>query len=147
MPASANPATIEAVHHGSITKVQPANDGTAECVLVKGAPIRVAAFLAAYLGSGDEIQVPLGSNQVGTEIHVRKNAASRRIREIYQAPIGYVTQPKEDKRKELFVAAQVLGSGLGITAVHLPCHLLRDYFYVGDRQPELRKQPTLYEIL
>ena len=80
MPASANPATIEAVHHGSITKVQPANDGTAECVLVKGAPIRVPAFLAAYLGSGDEIQVPLGSNQVGTEIHVRKNAASRRIR-------------------------------------------------------------------
>jgi len=80
MPASANPATIEAVHHGSITKVQPANDGTTECVLVKGAPIRVPAFLAAYLGSGHEIQVPLGSNQVGTEIHVRKNAASRRIR-------------------------------------------------------------------
>jgi len=147
MPASANPATIEAVHHGSITKVQPANDGTAECVLVKGAPIRVAAFLAAYLGSGDEIQVPFGSNQVGTEIHVRKNAASRRIRELYQAPIAYVSQPKEDKRKELFVAAEVLGSRLGTRAIQLPCHVLRNYFYVGDRQREWRKQPTLYEVV
>src|SRR5215831_16399783 len=65
------------------------------------------AFLAGYLSSGDEIQVPLGSNQVGTEIHVRKNAASRFIRELYEAPIGYVTRPKEDKRKDLFVTAGV----------------------------------------
>jgi len=114
MSASAQPATIEAVHHGSITTVRPTDSGTAECLLSKGAPVLVPAFLAAYLGSGDEIQVPLGPNQAGTEIHIRKNAASRRIRELYQAPIGYVTRPKEDKRKDLFVAAAVLGSGLGI---------------------------------
>src|SRR5215813_4182001 len=130
MPGSAQPASIESVHHGSITSVRPTNTGTAECALSKGAPIRVPAFLAAYLGSGDEIQVPLGSNQVGTEIHVRKNAASRRIRELYQAPIGYVTQPKEDKRKQLFVTAEVLGSRLGTRAIQLPCHVLRNYFYV-----------------
>jgi hypothetical protein len=88
MPGSAQPATIEAVHHGSITSVRPTNTGTAECALNKGAPVLVPAFLAGFLGSGDEIQVPLGSNQVGTEIHVRKNAASRLIRELYQAPIG-----------------------------------------------------------
>ncbi len=105
MPGSAQPASIVAVHRGSIISVRPANTGTAECVLSKGAPVLVPAFLAAYLGSGDEIQVPLGSNQAGTEIHVRKNAASRLTRELYQAPIGYVTRPKEDKRKDLFVAA------------------------------------------
>src|SRR5262245_12910724 len=147
MPASPQPATIQAVHHGSITSVRPTNAGNAECVLVKGAPIRVPAFLAAYLGSGDEIQVPLGSNQVGTEIHVRKNAASRRIRELYQAPIGYVTQPKEDTRKQLFVTAEVFGSRLGTRAIHLPCHVLRDYFFLADRQREWRKQPTLYNVV
>jgi len=147
MPGSAQPASIEAVHHGSITSVRPTNTGTAECALSKGAPVLVPALLAAYLGSGDEIQVPLGSNQVGTEIHVRKNAASRLIRELYEAPIGYVTRPKEDKRKDLFVTAEVLASGLGIKAIHLPCHVLRDYFYVADRQREWRKQLTLYEVV
>ncbi len=147
MAGSAQSVTIEAVHHGSIISVRPANSGTAECVLSKGAPILVPAFLAAYLGSGDEIQVPLGSNQIGTEIHVRKNAASRLIRELYQAPIGYVTRPKEDKRKELFVTAEVLASGLGTRAIHLPCRALRDYFYVADRQRKWREQPTLYDIV
>jgi hypothetical protein len=147
MPGSAQPAPIEAVHHGSIVSVRTTNGGTAECVLSKGAPVLVPAFLAAYLGSGDEIHVPLGTNQVGTEIHVRKNAAPRHIRELYQAPIGYVTRSKEDKRKELFVTAEVLASGLGTRAIHLPCRALRDYFYVADRQREWRKQPTLYEVL
>src|SRR5215472_16975201 len=147
MPGSAQSASIEAVHQGSIISVRPVNSGTAECALSKGAPVLVPAFLGAYLGSGDEIQVPLGSDQVGTEIHVRKNAASRLIRELYQAPIGYVTPPKEDKRKDLFVTAEVLASGLGIRSIHLACHVLRDYFYVADRQREWRKQPTLYEIL
>src|SRR5215831_8695301 len=141
MPGSAQPASIESVHHGSILTVRPANSGAAECALSKGAPVVVPAFLAAYLSSGDEIQVPLGSNQAGTEIHVRKNAASRLIRELYQAPIGYVTRPKEDKRKELFVTAEVLASGLGTRAIHLSCHAVRDYFYVADRKREWRKQP------
>jgi hypothetical protein len=93
--------------------------------------------------------VPLGSNQVGTEIHVHTNAVSvsRLIRELYQAPIGYVTRPKEDKCKELFVTAKVLASGLGTTAIHLPCRSLRDYFYLADRQREWHKQPTLYEVV
>src|SRR5215472_17507770 len=147
MPGSAQPASIESVHHGSIISVRPTNTGTAECALSKGAPVLVPAFLAGYLGSGDEIQVPLGSNQVGTEIHVRKNAASRFIRELYEAPIGYVTRPKEDKRKDLFVTAEVLASGLGIKAIHLPCHAVRDYFYLTERQREWRKQPTLYEVV
>src|SRR5215470_1264981 len=147
MPGSAKLASNEAVHHGSITSVRPTNTGTADCALSKGAPVLVPAFLAGYLSSGDEIQVPLGSNQVGTEIHVRKNAASRFIRELYEAPIGYVTRPKEDKRKDLFVTAEVLVSGLGIKAIHLPCHVLRDYFYLADRQREWRKQLTLYELV
>jgi hypothetical protein len=122
MPGSGQPARIESrpsrFHHFCPACEQ----GTAECALSKGAPVVVPDFLAAYLSSGDEIQVPLGSDQVGTEIYVRKNAAFRLIRELYEAPIGYVTRPKEDKRKDLFVAAAVLGSGWGLGSfTSLPC--------------------------
>jgi len=148
MQAAPAPQTagIDAIHRGRIVGVRQ-KEGAAECVLSQGAPVLVPAFLAAYLGSGDEIELPLGSHQAGTEIHVRKNAASRRLRELYQTPIGCVTRPKEDKRKELFVAAEVLESRLGIRAVHLPCHALRDYFYVADRHRDWNKQSTFYEVL
>src|SRR5438552_9445206 len=148
MQATPAPETagIEAIHRGRIVGVKQ-KEGAAECMLSQGAPVLVPTFLAPYLGSGDEIELPLGSNQAGTEIYVRKNGAARRLRELYQAPIGYVTRPKEDKRKELFVAAEVLGSRLGIRAVHLPCHALRDYFYVADRHRDWNKQSTLYEVL
>src|SRR5438552_10220126 len=148
MQATPAPETagIEAIHRGRIIGVRQ-KESAAECVLSQGAPVLVPAFLAAYLGSGDEIELPLGSNQAGTEIHVRKNGAARRLRELYQAPIGYVTRPKEDKRKELFVVAEVLGSGLGIRAVHLPWHAPRDYFSVPDRPADSNDQSTLYEAL
>ncbi|MGH9455898.1 MAG: hypothetical protein ACRD2O_18245, partial [Terriglobia bacterium] len=141
------PASIETIHRGCITRISPAREGAAECVLSQGAPVLLPSFLAAYLSSGDEIEIPFGPNQAGAEIHIRKNAASRRLRELYQAPIGYVTQPKEDKRKELFVAAGVTGGLLGFRSIHLPCHVLRDYFYAADRQRKWDKQPTLYETV
>lgn len=145
--ASAQPVSIETIHRGCITQVRPAKAGAAECVLSQGAPVLVPAFLAAYLGSGDEIEVPIAPNQTGVEIHVRKNPASRRLRQLYQAQIGYVGQPKEDKRGEPFVAAEVIGSGLGIRSIQLPCHVLRDYFFAADRHREWDKQPTLYEVV
>lgn len=139
--------SIKTIHRGTITKVRPAKDGVARCVLGQGAPILLPAFLSAWLGSGDEIQVPIAPNQTGVEIHVRKNSNFRRLHELYQAPIGYATHPKEDKRKDLFAAAGVIGSRLGIQSIHLPCHVLRDYFYVADRQREWGQPPTLYEIV
>jgi hypothetical protein len=135
---------IEALHRGYIVGIRQ-QDGAAECALSQGAPVLVPGFLAPYLDAGDEIQLPLGSGLV--EIHVRKASASRLMREIYYVPIGYVTQPKEDKRKDLFVVAETVESRLGIRAVHLPCQVLRDYFYVADRHREWSKQPNLYELL
>jgi hypothetical protein len=146
MQASPEPQTAagETIHRGRIVGVRQ-QDGATECTLSRGAPVLVPSFLARYLSSGDEIQFPLGSGQV--EIHVRKAPASRQLREIYQVPIGHVTQPKEDKRKELFVVAETIQHRLGIRAVHLPCQVLRDYFYVADRHREWNKQPTLYDVL
>jgi len=96
-PAPAQKAqAIGGIHRGCIVGIRQENSGTAECVLGQGAPILVPGVLARYLDAGDEIQIPLGSGYV--EIHVRKPAASRRLRELYYVPIGYVTRPKEDKR-------------------------------------------------
>lgn len=145
--ATTQPAPIETILRGSIKQVRPATPGVAECILSQGSSIIVPAFLTAYLGSGDEVEIPIGPNQIGVEIHVRKNPGSRRLRELYQAPLGYAAQPKADKRDELFVAAEVSGSHLGIRSVHLPCPVVRDYFYVADRQRDWAKQPTLYQVV
>lgn len=135
------------VHRGAITTVRPARNGTAQCILRQGAPILLPSFVAAYLSPGDQIEIPISPNQAGVEIHVTKNPSSRGIREVYQAQIGYVTQPKEDKRKELFVVAGVADSRLGIRSIQLPCSAVRDYFYMGDRQRAWGTRPTLYEIV
>jgi hypothetical protein len=147
MQAGAQPVSIETIHRGCISQIRPVGRGAAECVLSHGAPVLVPGFLAAYLGFGDEIEIPIGPDQTGVEIHIRKKASSRRLRELYQAQIGYVTQPKEDKRRELFVAAEVVSSRLGIMSIHLPCPVLRDYFYVADQQREWDEQPPLYEVV
>jgi hypothetical protein len=140
-------APIETILRGSIKQVRPATSGVAECVLTQGAPVLVPAFLATYLGSGDEIEIPIGPSHADVEIHIRKNPASRRLRELYQSRIAYVTQPKTDKRGALFVGAEVTASHLGIRSVYLPCAILRDYFYIADRQREWTKQPMLYEVI
>lgn len=43
--------------------------------------------------------------------------------------------------------AEVRGSRLGVTAISIPCSVLRDHFYVADRRCELDKQPSFYEII
>lgn len=136
---------IEGIHRGCIVDIRQESGGGANCTLSQGAPVLVPGFLARYLNRGDEIQLPLGSGHV--EIHVRRASASRRLRELYYVLIGYATQPKEDKRKELFVMAETIETRLGIRAVHIPCPVLRDYFYVADRQRDWNKQSTLYEVL
>ena len=83
----------------------------------------------------------------GTEIYIRNTNAQERRHDTFQAGIGYATQPKKDKRGNLFVSAEVVGGGLGIAAIHLRCDALRNYFYVGNRRRTWDRQPSLYELL
>lgn len=138
---------VESLYGGMVVRVTSQGDRTV-CQLGRGAPILVSSVLGHYLGAGDEIVAPLGGAQeAGTEVYVRKAESAKPLRDVYQAPIGYVTQPKEDKRKELFVMAEVRGSRLGVTAVSIPCSVVRDHFYVADRRRELDRQPSFYEII
>jgi hypothetical protein len=109
----------------------------------------VSNVLAAHIRPGDDIRFPLSleSTGAGTEVYIGKPASSARNRDVYQAPIGYASQPKTDKRKQPYVRAEVSQGRLGISALHFPCDVLRDHFFVADRRLPWQKQNTFHEIL
>ena len=120
-----------------------------ECVFADGTAILVSNLLASLIHVRDELGFPLELDTVdaSTQIYIRNTNPGERRSDIFQAEIGYVTQPRKDRRDNLFVAAEVRGSCLGISAINLPCDALRDYFYVGNRHRSWDRQPSLYELL
>jgi len=117
-------------------------------VLANQTKLLVSRFLASYVAVGDDIAFPISrADAVRTEILITKNRGSGPNRYLYHVPIGHVSQPKQDKRNQHFVSAEVHRGGLGINTVFLSCEVLRDYFYRlppgGNRGDYL----TLYDIL
>ena len=121
----------------------------AECLLANGSKLRVSRFLAAHISNGDEIAFPLFAFPVnrGTELYVTKNSRSGHGRDLYQAPIGYVTQSQKNKRNQLFVSAEVREGSLDISSILLRCEVLRDYFYRIPRGGAASDQYTFYDVL
>ena len=118
------------------------------CVLASGATVLLPCLLASHIAIGDEITfaIPAG-DAIGTEIYVSKAISSRMGNSLYLAPIGYVTQPKSDKRHQSFVSAKIQQGNLGISAVFLLCDTVREYFYgVGDSKKGL-VSAALYQTL
>jgi hypothetical protein len=100
------------------------------CVLANGSRVTLAPLIAAHIAPGDDVSFPLPNSSLATaEILVNKDSLARSGRDVYQAPIGYVAQPKKDKRDEFFVAAEVQPGNLGISSIFLPCKAVREYFY------------------
>jgi hypothetical protein len=124
-------------------------ENPATCVLANQTNVRVSALLASYIAIGDEITFPVPTGDAtGAQIYITKGSASSgRTRCVYQARVGYVTQPKLDKRNQHFVSGEVQEKGLGISAILLPCGTLRDYFYRLPGAVRKDVQPTLYETL
>jgi hypothetical protein len=120
-----------------------------ECVFANGSTIVVSPFLATHVSVGDEISFPLATQAVdaGTEIYVGKSSPATGHRDLYQVSIGYVSEPRQDKREEYFVIAEVLNGQLGISSIRIGSETLRDYFYVADRQAKWESQRSLYQVL
>jgi hypothetical protein len=131
-----------------VLKTNPRGAKT-ECDFADGTTILVSNFLASFVHAGDELLFSLEPQAVnaGTEIYIRNTNTQERRQDTFQAEIGYATQPKKDKRGNLFVCADVVGGCLGISAIHVRCETLRDYFYVGNRRRPWDRQPSLYELL
>src|SRR5271165_745426 len=120
----------------------------AACVFANQTKLLLSRFLAKSVAVGDEITFPIPApDAVGSEILVTKNATPGPSRYIYHAPIGYVSHPKQDKRNQYFVSAEVRGGSLAISTVFLPCEVLREYFYRLPRTADSVDHPTLYEVL
>src|SRR5271157_2878629 len=130
-----------------VVSIQRQSD-PAVCVFRNQTKLLLSRILAPYVAVGDEITFPIpAADAVGPEILITRNAASGPNRYIYQAPIGCATHPKQDKRNQHFVSAEVQQKNLGIAAIFLQCQVLREYFYRLPRKAERVDHPTLYEVL
>lgn len=119
------------------------------CTLANRTNMRISALLAPQIAIGDEITFPIPTgSEIGGEIYVAKGtAASGLHHDIHQAPVEHVTQPKQDKHGQHFVSARVREPGIGISAIFLPCEILRDYFYRLRGAAGQNRQSTFYEAL
>ena len=130
-----------------VVSIQP-QENHAGFVLANQAKILLRPFLAGYIGIGDEIAFPVPARDtIRAEILITKNSGSGPNRYLYHVPIGYVSQPKQDKRNQHFVSAEVHRGSLGIGTIFLPCEVLREYFYRLPRTADRVDHPTLYEVL
>ena len=131
-----------------VVKTNPTGAKT-QCLFADGNAILVSNFVASFIRAGDELLFPLGheATVAGTQIYIRKTRPEERTWDVFQAEIGYATQPRKDKRNNLVVSAEVPDSRLGISSINLPCEALRDYFYVGNRRRGWHRQSSFYELL
>jgi hypothetical protein len=120
----------------------------ATCVLANRTTVRLPLSLVNYVVTGDEMvfPVPMGETS-GPEILVNKSSTSLLAPTLYLSSVGHVSQPRIDKRGQSFVAAEVTGSGLGVSTVHLPCAAVSDYFYRPPAAGNATKNPGLYGLL
>src|SRR6266849_7990648 len=79
-----------------------------ECLLINWTRVTLSSLLAAQITPADDISFPLTpSVNAATEIYVAKNSFAGSGRDVYQASIRYVSQPKKDKRDQFFVSAEI----------------------------------------
>src|SRR5271157_4978559 len=130
-----------------VVSINPQDD-PAGFVLANQAKILLRPFLTSYIGIGDEIAFPVPARDTTrAEILITKNSGSGPSRYLYHVPIGYVSQPRPDKRNQHYVSAEVQRGSFGIGKIFLPCDVLREYFYRLPRAADRVDHPTLYEVL
>jgi hypothetical protein len=145
--ASAPSTASSPVIRERVTSLQPQQDSVA-CAFSNQTKVLVSRFLAKHIAVGDEITFSVPTEETSrTEVLIAKKGNSRAMHHVYQAAIGYVGHPKQDKRSEYFVAAEVQQGSLGINAVILPCGALREYFYNLPRSNDGSDRLTFYEML
>ncbi len=128
-----------------VFKLQP--DGSAiKCLFSDGSSLTLSRFLAGFIRPAHQIEFDPTAVDLDRELRVVQNT-SQRPKELYFAPIGYVTLPKPDKRDEYFVRAAVTDSRLGVRHVHLPNEAVREYFYFSNRRRPGCEEQTLYDLL
>ena len=120
-------------------------DSKLVCATADGGEVTLTRLVGSNVRTGDEVAVTDSSATTATEIYIRK--PSIRGADVYQVKAGYAALPKQDKREESFVRVQVPNGQFGISAIHIPCPAIRDYFFSVNRSAAWAKQPTFYHLL
>ena len=145
--ASAPPVAPLPIIRERVTSLQ-LQQGAVAIVFSNQTKLLVSHLVAKQIAAGDEITFSVAMEDTSrTEVLITKSSRSGFSRHVYQAAIGYVTHPKQDKRKEHFVSAEVQPGSLGIRAIFLPCDVLREHFYNLPRNNDKADHPNLYGIL
>src|SRR5436305_143283 len=128
-----------------VTRLQA--DGSAiRCLFSDDKSLTLSRFLGSFINPSDQIEYDPTVADPARELRVQQ-ASERCPRELYFASIGYVTQPKADKRNEYFVRAEIVDARLGVKRIHLPSDAVRDYFYFPNRRRSGGEEETLFELL
>src|ERR1017187_9636039 len=116
--------------------------GKTICTRSSGAILALPRLVGSHVRVGDEIAATADAMP---EILVRKLALRRT--DLYHARVGYAAQPRPDRRSEMFVRLEVAAGQFGMSAIHIPCHSIRDYFFVTDREKPWGSQISFYRLL
>jgi hypothetical protein len=128
-----------------VTRLQA--DGSAiRCLFSEDKSLTLSRFLGSFIKRTDQIEFDPTVADPARELRVLQ-ASERGPRELYFASIGYVTQPKADKRNQYFVRAEVVDARLGVKRIHLPSDAVRDYFYFANRRRRGIEEETLFDLL
>jgi hypothetical protein len=122
-------------------------DRTTSVLCEDGATILLPRLVGAHVQKGTELAVAqcAESSPGRAEVLIRK--PNLRRADIDHARAGYAAQPKPDRRGEMFVRVEVVASQLGFRAIHIPCHVIRDYFFAANRNLPWNCQEPLYRFL
>jgi hypothetical protein len=116
------------------------------CLFAEGDSLTLPRALAGWIRPSDKLEFNTNATAPPPELLATKPPGGH-PQQVYLSPIRYVTQPKEDKRGEHFVRAEVHDGLLGIRSVHLPCRTVRDYFYFANRRLPGCEGQTPYGLL
>lgn len=128
-----------------VLKVRP-EQSRILCCTSDGREIALSRLIGSNVRVGDEILVSSnGTGAAKDEVYIHKPSATKA--DVYQIATGYAALPKEDRRGELFVRARTVDAQLGIETLHIPCQVIRDYFFSANRNISWSRQPSFYYLL
>jgi hypothetical protein len=112
-----------------------------------GSSFAISRLLGAHTRKGDELLIGESAPADSPPPQVLLHKPAIKHADLLQARVGYAAQPKADRRGEMFVRIEAPDGGLGIGAIHIPCHVVRDYFFASDRKRSWQYQEPLYRLL
>jgi len=142
----AAPASSEAQLPSRILEIRP-EESKLVCVGADGREFALSRLIGSNVRVGDEVLVPAstGTAPADTEVYIRK--PSLRACRCLPGESRLCCIAKMDKREEPFVRVQPAEGQLGINVIHIPCHVIRDYFFAANRRASWPSQPTFYYVL